>query len=194
MSLAVLADLCALGALPAFALHDESNLSALVDALGSGGRFGSGGGANHGAPLPEAQRAQALLLLAQASLDGAGRTALASVGAPAVFASALVASAPAAHSAARGADSHDALLATRHATQALAQFAAAAEFRTRLAAWGALAPLCAQLQLAQQPDGRARAAALSAVANVSFTKKAFSLSLPKCRTPTFAICPQFISR
>ena len=58
--------------------------------------------------------------------------------------------------------------ARSHATQALAQYAADEEFRKSLSSWKALAPLCAQLSPATQPDARTRAMALSAIANVSF--------------------------
>ena len=100
-----------------------------------------------------ARRSAALELIAQASLDPDSRHALVSVGAPQMLVGVLAAGG--AHAC--------------HATQALAQFAADERYRGQLAAWGALPPLSNHIGANSQADARSRAAALSAVANVSYT-------------------------
>ncbi|KAL1519633.1 hypothetical protein AB1Y20_023144 [Prymnesium parvum] len=139
-ALLTLANLCRLGALRTPHLHPAAATGALAAAC---------------APdEPEEVRGAALTCVAQAALDRTCREGLAAAGVAAHLVAAL----------------HDAAAppAAAEACHALAQFAADETFRPQLAAWGALRPLCAQMSEAVQPDGRTRAMALSAVANVSF--------------------------
>ena len=144
LAISVLSNLCALGALPTDALAGPDDLHRLVAPLLQGG-------------LPPSQRAGLLSLLSRAALEGPGRQALAAVGAPPLLVAA--------------ADSGDANEAV-HGLQALAHLAADERFRSQLSGWGALRPLCHSLDPARALDPRARAVALSAVANVSFVEPA----------------------
>ena len=110
------------------------------------------------ASLTQTQRVAVLSILCAAALDPRGRQLLASLGVPPLFADALT----------PGGAIEPLPEAKRQATQALAHFAADEATRPQLGSWGALPPLAAQLSASVQPDGRVRACALSALANISF--------------------------
>ena len=153
-ALTTLANLCAVGALPGDALRSQTALATLATAA---------------TPDDPRDTAAAAMLIAQAAQDVSARAQLADLGVPHFLASAL--SAPTsggAHGASNAAPWAAPGAVSRHATMALAHFAADDALRTELASWGALAPLVRQLTPLTQPDARTRAMALSALANFSF--------------------------
>ncbi len=150
-ALTTLAHLSSLGALSLEPLRSQPFLSALAATVMA--RRASSTRAPSEPPADDSEaRAAALTLLAQASQDAACRLELVQLGVPPAF------------SAAIGEGGEGA----RHATHALAQFAADETFRLQLAAWSAPKPLATQLTPATQPDARTRAMALSALANYSY--------------------------